>query len=125
MEAGVGHCACMCAATQRGMWCPFVKDLYRLAVASVERTDLLVEILSTLGNIPYDETPRGFTIADIAADSGGAAVATLPYPPPPPPPPPPATCMWQLPPLPRRFNDWLAHAPCSTRVSWLLWLQTW
>jgi hypothetical protein len=55
---------------QRGMWCPFVKDLYRLVTVCVEQTDLLVEVLSTLGNIPFDETPRGFTLLSLVSDSG-------------------------------------------------------
>jgi hypothetical protein len=29
-----------------------------------------VELLATLGDVPFDETPRGFSIVDIAADSG-------------------------------------------------------
>ena len=53
------------------MWCPYVKDLYRLATVSVDQTDLLVEVLATLGNIPYDETPRGFSLLQLVAESGG------------------------------------------------------
>jgi hypothetical protein len=55
---------------QKGIWTPFVKDLYRLARLSADNADMLVEVLGTLSNISKSELPKTLTFTELIKDNG-------------------------------------------------------
>ena len=64
---------------QKGVWAPFVKDLYRLARLSADSPDLLVEVLGTLSNIYQSELPKTLSFPELIKDNGArvCAIVTL------------------------------------------------